>query len=329
MKHILYIIGVALLVTICSCRDAVLPDGGGLVGPDSASADSLLELTQSQADSLEFRLLHHYTNNFNFLVRSDTLCLLPLDVTSIDTVRVNRGDVVAVADIRMGDTVWVKVARDQLTMGWLTEDELLTQCVPDDLISQLIDWLSGSRLVWMSAVVLLGVVGFAFRRRLRHQLQIFRFDEMDSPFSVLLPILVSIMACLYSSIQMFAAEFWQEYYFHPTLNPLILPPVMATLVALVWLVAIVFLALIIDVYHHFYFFPGITYLLEMLGVSMVSYLLISWTTQIYVGYPILAAYVGTLVWIYFHYIRCPYVCGQCGNRIRKKGICPHCQAVNK
>ncbi|MDE5788422.1 MAG: zinc ribbon domain-containing protein, partial [Bacteroidaceae bacterium] len=34
------------------------------------------------------------------------------------------------------DSVWVKVARDQMTQGWIHESELLEAVVPDDPISQ-------------------------------------------------------------------------------------------------------------------------------------------------------------------------------------------------
>ena len=103
------------------------------------AADTLLELTQKQADSLEFRLLHHYTLNFNFVVKADSLVLIPREDELNDTSRVRKHDRIAVADIRELDTIWIKVARDQFTMGWIPEDELLKGVVPDDPISQVID----------------------------------------------------------------------------------------------------------------------------------------------------------------------------------------------
>ena len=292
--------------------------------------DSLLELTQAQADSLEFRLLHHYTNNFNFVVKADSLVIIPREDELYDTCKVRKDDRIAVADIRELDTVWIKVARDQFTMGWIPEDELLQGVVPDDPISQVIDSLTVSRYIWMSVLVVLGIAGFVgfILKRKGLQLQIFRFDEMDSFYPTLFLILVASLACLYASIQKFTPEFWQEYYFHPTLNPLILPAVMAVLVVLMWAVIIAFIAMLIEVYHHFEFFQGLTYVLEMLGLAMVSYLVISWTTSAYVGYGLLVIYIVLLLWIYYKYIRCRYICGSCGRSIRQKGICPHCRALN-
>lgn len=325
-----------VLLTLCACDSAEV-ESGDMPATDSLitaieESDTLYELTRQQADSLEFRLLHHYTNNFNFVVKTDSLVLLPGEDGATDTCVVRKHDVIAVADIRAdeeSDTVWVKVARDQFTMGWTREDVLLKSTVPDDLISQMIDTLTGSRSAWMSAIVMMGLACYLFRRGTKHTLQIFRFDEMDSFYPVFLLILVSVTACLYASIQNFTPEFWQEYYFHPTLNPLILPPVMAILVSLVWLTLIVFIAMIIEVYNHFYVVQGMYYIFELLGVSMISYLIISWTTAVYVGYPLVVFYVILLLWIYFRRIRCWYVCGYCGQRMRQKGECPHCGRVNE
>ena len=321
---------ILLVIALSSCGWTEQLNGGQemSVSVDYMEVDTLLELTQKQADSLEFRLLHHYTYNYNFVVKADTLQLIPREDETNEVCCIRKGDRIAVADIRELDTIWIKVARDQFTMGWITEDELLRGVVPDDPISQVIDSLTVSRSIWMSILIVLGVVGFFLKRRGLHQLQLFQFDEMDSFYPTLFLILVASLGCLYVSIQTDAPEFWQEYYFHPTLNPLILPPLMTALVTLMWAVIIVFIAMLIEVYHRFDFFQGLIYVLELVGVAMVSYLIISWTTTIYVGYGLLAIYIIVLLWIYFKYIRCSYVCGFCGRAIRRKGTCPHCGKEN-
>ena len=105
---------------------------------------------------------------------------------------------------------------------------------------------------------------------------------------------IAIMASLYASVQNFVPEFWQEYYFHPTLNPLVLPPLMAMLVVVLWLVIITLIAVIDEVYHHFYFIPGIIHLTKIIGAGMLVYLVVSWTTLIYVGYLLLAVLLFVL-----------------------------------
>ena len=44
-----------------------------------------------------------------------------------------------------------------------------------------------------------------------------------------------------------------------------------------------------------YFLPGITYLTKLVGVAMLIYLIISWTTIVYVGYVLLAVLIYLLI----------------------------------
>ena len=109
---------------------------------------SVWNLTREQRDSLEFRSTHHYGVNYNFKVLADSLPLR--EMLSADSLWVRRGDVLVVADFaRMtSDTVhavWIKVARDQHTMGWVPEERLLESVVPVDPISQFIHWFSSLR----------------------------------------------------------------------------------------------------------------------------------------------------------------------------------------
>lgn len=270
----------------------------------AVSSDTSLLLNTFQADSLKFRLRHHYTINFNFVVKCDSLTLIPYEGDLIsDTCVVYRGDVIAVASIKTmsadsTDAVWVKVAHDQYTMGWINETDLLNGVAPDDSISEMIYFMTGIRGVWMSSLVLMGVIGFLLRRGKVKKLQILRFDEMDSFYPVLLLTTVGIMGSLYASIQNFVPEFWQEFYYHPTLNPFQLPMIMSALVFLFWLIVIIYIAVVDEVYHNFYFLPGVAYLLELTGLTMVVYLIISWTTLIYVGYVLLLAMIISLWYIY-------------------------------
>ena len=295
--------------------------------------DSLLLLTQKQVDSLEFRLSHHYTENFNFKVKADSVMLVPRDDELSDTCFLMEDDIIVVAQIKdLGDTVWVKVAHDQQTMGWLMEKDLLKNAVPNDEVSIIIDWLTGTRAIWMSVFLLFGIVGFLLRRRLQHRLILFQFNEMDSIYPYMMLSLVALIAITYTGIQNFAPEFWQEYYFHPTLNPYVLPGIMSVLIALMWLLLIVVIALILDVYHNFYLFQGLNYMLEIFGVAMLVYLTISLTTAMHlwiVSLILSIIYILAFIYIYIKYVRCRYICGACGARLIKKGVCPYCGKNNK
>ena len=309
------------------------------------STDTVPKLTPQQVDSVVFRLTHHYGPNFNFELKADSMILVPREGDLIqDTCVVRNKDLLVVAQIKrieasdstMEDTFLIKVAHDQTTMGWVKESELLENAVPDDPISQLIDFMTGSRAIWMSSFLGFGVIAFFFRKMRRQkmsigfsELKVVDLIEMDSFYPPLLLILVACVAALYASVQNFVPEFWQEYYFHPTMNPLLLPPIMAVLVTLVWLTLIVIVAVVIEVYINFYSFRGIIYLFEIAGLCMLVYLLISWTILIYVGYLLLPILIAYLIYYYFKYIRCTMTCGHCGRKIREKGICKHCGAINE
>ena len=309
------------------------------------STDTVPKLTPQQVDSVVFRLTHHYGPNFNFELKADSMILVPREGDLIqDTCVVRNKDLLVVAQIKrieasdstMEDTFLIKVAHDQTTMGWVKESELLENAVPDDPISQLIDFMTGSRAIWMSSFLGFGVIAFFFRKMRKQKMSISLSDlkvvdliEMDSFYPPLLLILVACVAALYASVQNFVPEFWQEYYFHPTMNPLLLPPIMAVLVTLVWLTLIVIVAVVIEVYNNFYSFRGIIYLFEIAGLCMLVYLLISWTILIYLGYLLLPILIAYLIYYYFKYIRCTMTCGHCGRKIREKGICKHCGAINE
>ena len=304
MKKILYLI-IAIIVTSCIGETALPPTAHkdstdirtttAAYLSDPISDSILLMPSTHQADSLLFRLTHHYSENFNFLVKADSLTLVPREGDMMhDTCKVYHGDVIVVAAIKplAGgdiDSIWVKVASNQHTMGWILEQELLQGTTPDDPISEMLDALTGSRAIWMTSIILIGIIAIAFskRKNLRKSLLPSFFNEMDSPYPSFFLILTTIIAALYASIQNFVPEFWQEYYFHPTLNPLVLPPLMATLVVMAWLLIITLIAVIDEIYHHFYFMAGITYLAKLLGLAMMVYLFVSWTTIIYIGYAIL------------------------------------------
>lgn len=269
---------VPLLFMLCSfdsfvCAQNIEIDTDTLNAP-------LIRLTQEEADSITFRYSHHYTINFNFKVVADSLFLIPDDPSLIDTCYVYKDEIIVVADIMQtaSDTIWVKVFHDQYTMGWMLEKDLISNAIPDDTISQIIYYLSGSRAIWMSFLLLSGVVGFLFNRRRRKRLHLFSLrSQVPVFYAISLLIVVILIAAIYAGIQSFAPEYWLEYYFHPVLNPFILPPIMAVLVSLAWLVIILFLALVFACHERYSFLQCFDYILEIIGVSMLAYLVVSWS----------------------------------------------------
>ena len=224
-------------------------DASSALSPAVAAMDSLV-LTPTQIDSLEFRLTHHYTENFNFTIIADSLLLFPGEgETGADTVVVRRGDPLVVAQVRHvvlpdsavidslhplgGDYFLIKVARDQWTMGWIEEGQLLRGVVPDDPLSQGLHATNG----WLTPLILLCAVLLLFLA-LRFHLPIL--------YPALLTACALGLLVVGTYLRHVVPEYWEEYYFHPTLNPLLLPPPLACQVVLGWLTLICAVAIAID-----------------------------------------------------------------------------------
>ncbi len=255
------------------------------------------DLTRQQLDSISFSTTHHYTQSYNFLVRADHLPLADAIMPqTFDTMYVTRGERIVVADIQMVpadtiDSVWVKVARDQITQGWIRESELLQGVSPDDPISQFIDFFSDTHLlIFLAFVTLVGGL-YAVRRLLRRRAYIVHFNDIDSPYPTLLVTLIACSATLYASIQMFGAESWRHFYYHPSLNPFALPFHLGCFVASVWAIIVVALAAADDTIHRLQPTDAFLYLLGLGAVCAVVYVVFSVSTLYYVGYLLLVCYV--------------------------------------
>ena len=255
------------------------------------------DLTRQQLDSISFSTTHHYTENYNFLVRADQLPLADAVMPqSFDTMYVTRGERVVVADILIVpadtiDSVWVKVARDQITQGWIRESQLLKGVSPDDPISQFIDIFSDTHLlVFLAFIALVGGL-YSVRRLLRRRAYIVHFNDIDSPYPTLLTTLVACSATLYASIQMFGAESWRHFYYHPSLNPFALPSHLGCFVASVWAIIVVALAAADDTVRRLSPTDAFLYLAGLGAVCAVVYVVFSISTLYYVGYLLLLCYV--------------------------------------
>jgi len=310
----------ALLLTGCYNHGQQTPDAWNL--------------TQQQIDSISFSTTHHYSQNYNFLVHTHSIPLADnIPPLAFDTMYIVKGERVVVADIRIVptdsiDSVWVKVARDQITQGWIRESQLLKGVSPDDPISQFIDIFSDSHLLIFLALCV-GVGSFyAMRRLLRQKAYIIHFNDIDSVYPTILAVLVSLSATFYASIQMFGAESWRHYYFHPSLNPFALPWHLGCFVGSVWLIVIVAVAVVDDVRRLLSPTDMLLYLSGLGAVCSVCYVVFSILTLYYIGYLLLIAYIVFAFQRYFYHARCPYHCGSCGSPLRDFGRCPHCGSIN-
>lgn len=240
--------------------------------------------------------------NYNFLVRSDTLMLLKnqpeelLSAMPTDSEAVFKGDRVVVADFKVMptdsiDTLWVAVARDQYTMGWLRRSMLLSSTVPDDPISQFINFFSSTHLLLSILLFVLATSLIAIRRIARKRYNIIHLNDIRSFYPTAFVVIVAIAAALYGSIQLFDGDEWQRFYFHPSLNPFMQTGLIKLFLAFVWMMIIGFIATADDVFHQLPQAQAWIYMVGLLAVCAVLYIVFSITTQYYVGYPMLVAYI--------------------------------------
>ena len=291
-----------LCILLCGCYNR------GPITPDAWN------LTEQQLDSISFYTTHHYTQNYNFVVTGDSLVVVAQqpeamaipDVVSIeiesigeeqqkDSITLRKYEHIVVADIMTVpsdtiDSVWVKVARDQLTFGWIHEKELLAKVSPDDPISQFIDLFSNVHLLVFLAFCVVIVAAYGVRRLMRRGAKIVHFNDIPSFYPTTLCLLVASSAVLYSSIQLFGPESWRHFYYHPSLNPFGMPLHLGLFVTSVWAIVIVAIATVDDVTKHLPLGSAILYLGGLLAVCAVLYVVFSITTLYYIGYPLLIAY---------------------------------------
>lgn len=312
---------IALLFTACYNHGKQTPDAW--------------DLTKHQIDSISFTTTHHYSQNYNFIVNASQLPLSDaLPEMAFDTLYVVRGERIVVAEIRTVpsdtiDSVWVKVARDQITQGWIRESELLDGVSPDDPISQFIDLFTNNHLLLFLALCVVAAALYALRRLMRRNAYIVHFRDINSPYPTLLCLLIATSATIYASIQMFGAESWRHFYYHPSLNPFALPWYLAVFITFVWAIIIVAVAAVDDVRRYLPPVEALLYLVGLVAVCAVDYVVFSLSTLSYIGYLLLIVYVYLSLRHYLHHSRHQYQCGHCGRYLRQRGRCPHCGVMNE
>ena len=213
----------------------------------------------------------------------------------IDSFYVYKYQSLAVADIRIlpadpADSVWVQLARDQITFGWIHESELLPNVDPDDPISRFITIFSDRHLIIFLVFLVVIAVTYLVRYSVKRNAKIVHFNDIDTPYPMAFALTVATSATLYSTIQLFIPELWRHFYFHPTLNPLMAPGLIAFFLVSVWAIIIVGLAAVDEVRKSLPFDEAVVYLFGLAGVCAVDYIVFSFTTLYYIGYPLLAAY---------------------------------------
>ena len=91
-----------------------------------------------------------------------------------------------------------------------------------------------------------------------------------------------------------------------------------------------FLAVLDDLFRQLSPFAAVSYLLGLASSCIFCYFFFILTTHFYVGYLFLAIFVWIFIGRLRRSLQSPrYRCGRCGGKLMRKGLCPHCGAINE
>ena len=142
-------------------------------------------------------------------------------------------------------------------------------------------------------------------------------------------LLMAFSATVYESIQVFAPDTWQHFYYNPTLSPFKVPFILSVFLLSIWIFLIVFLAVLDDLFRQLTPTAALFYLLGLTSSCIFCYFFFILTTHIYVGYLFLMCFMALFVKKVRKNSGYKYRCGHCGAKLYEKGICPHCGAINE
>ncbi|MBR4131219.1 MAG: zinc ribbon domain-containing protein [Bacteroidaceae bacterium] len=283
-----------------------------------------------------------YEAGDNFLVSADSLHLQsnqPLHNLPVDTVceqlSVYYNDQLVVAETLVipedsVDSVWVKLARDQFTMGWVHQRDFVESVVPDDPISQFIHLFSIRHLGLFGILFAVSLLALFYQIFSRKKPHVFFLRDILSPYPTFLLIILALSALLYAGIQHYVPETWVLYYYHPTLNPFGLPLILSLFLCSVWVLLVLTLATIEEVFRLLPTGEAMLYLLSLLGCCILCYLLFTLAAlSPGVSYILFALFILVLMLRYNRFSKPRYFCGSCGKRLKQLGKCPHCGAENR
>ena len=211
-------------------------------------------------------------------------------------------------------------------MGWLRHKELIRSAVPDDPISKFIFTFSDCHFWYFLCVAAVVILLTAYRWARHESFPCVILHDIPSFYPTMLLLTLCTSASLYASIQRFVPDMWLQYYFHPTLNPFALTPVLGLFVASVWLLLVLLIATIEEVFSLLPPIQSLSYLFSLMGICLACYLIFSVAGTYMFGYFLLPVSYVFATWRYAVMFSPHYVCGRCGAKMHDKGKCPLCGA---
>ena len=296
--------------------------------PPDLTPEGLGEKTK---DTVAYLFRYHYTWNTNLEVLDDSVRLEYLPVKDA-YVSLNKGDRVVVAEFSIHpqdsvDSVWVKLAHSQDVQGWVRNRDLVRSFVPTDSISQFIHLFSNTHASYFVIIFALFVGAYLLRAFMKKQLQIVYYNDIDSVYPLFLCLLMAFSATVYETMQVFVPDTWEHFYFNPTLSPFKVRFILSVFLLSFWVFIVVTLAVLDDLFRQLTPAAAVFYLLGLMSCCIFCYFFFILTTHIYIGYLFLACFI----WLFVKKVRrnsgYKYRCGNCGQKLREKGVCPHCGAI--
>ena len=257
------------------------------------------EVDQRARDSVAYLFERHYTWNTNLVLQADSINLVALPLKE-SYITLRQGDHVVVAELDVHpndsvDSIWVKLAHSQEVQGWVRECEMKRAFVPADSISQAIYLFSDTHVPYFIVICALFVAFWLIRMLRRKSFRKSGFGDIDYVYPLLLCLLMAFCATLYETMQVFVPDTWEHFYYNPTLSPFRVP-----------------------------------LLLGLASACIFCYFFFILTTGIYVGYVFLALLAVLFVRVLRRSLHTSvYRCGNCGEALAQKGVCPYCGALNE
>lgn len=325
-KSLLFLI--FLVLTCVSCRQSATND------------EPLWTLSVEQQDSLTFARTRHFSVGYNFRVIADSLTLyaeipaMQMGLERGDSVMVYATEPLVVAEMRKvpADSVsefWIKVARDQESMGWTAEADLLRSVVPVDPISRFIHTFSNRRLVAGAVVILLAAVVLLYRKVKRGRMHMILVRDIASFYPTSVCLCTAVAAVLYRAVLAFSPDAWAEFYHYPSLNPFLWSPWLGAFIASVWLWLILLLAACDEIRRSLPPFEAIVYFMGLVSVSLSLYLFFSFLPSVWWCLVCFIPCAAFIVWKWYKQGSTNLLCGHCGRPVKGQGRCPHCGTWNK
>lgn len=290
-----------------------------------------LSFFTSKADTTVASTARPYSKGANLEVKADTLWLRSLPL--LDSIPLLKGDPLVIAEISIHpedsvDSVWVKVARDQNTMGWVAEKSLLPHTVPNDPIAQGIHFFSQTHTLVFLLITAIFLLWFFLLKVRQKPTRLLWFNDIDSVFPISLSWVLAATATVYNSIQTFVPQQWQAYYYAPSLSPFDYEGWLMVLLIGFWLILLLGLALLDDLIRAEKGETALFYVVGLGAAYVVIYVLFT-LVWVYVAYVLFIIYTVFCIYLLRKNNAPTLQCGQCGSPIAQRGKCPRCGAINE